>query len=129
MDEEDTHRTQNYQSGLLEDGVCLSKWVIEEGSPSFSWSGLLTPSGHVHLCVSRTRSRKSIVENETHGKIFLSGPTLQGQHLLRKKVKVFDANSSSFYLGGEEASIQKKEPQVKKTLVERTKPSQFQHIS
>ncbi|GJV48738.1 leucine-rich repeat protein [Tanacetum coccineum] len=30
------------------------------------------------------------------------------------KVTVFDANSSSFYLGGEEASIQKKEPQVKK---------------
>ncbi|GJZ09456.1 leucine-rich repeat protein [Tanacetum coccineum] len=41
---------------------------------------------------------------------------------------VFDANSSSFYLGGEEASIQKKEPQVKKRLAERTKPSQFQHI-
>ncbi|GKA91141.1 hypothetical protein Tco_0813011 [Tanacetum coccineum] len=40
MDEEDTQRIQNYQSGLLEDGVCLSKWVIEEGGPSFSWSGL-----------------------------------------------------------------------------------------
>ncbi|PWA64442.1 leucine-rich repeat protein [Artemisia annua] len=30
---------------------------------------------------------------------------------------VFDANSSSFYLGGEEASIQKKEPQVNKRLI------------
>ncbi|GJW40850.1 kinase-like domain-containing protein [Tanacetum coccineum] len=30
---------------------------------------------------------------------------------------VFDANSSSFYQGGEEGSIQKKEPQVKKRLV------------
>ncbi|GJS58281.1 hypothetical protein Tco_0653065 [Tanacetum coccineum] len=29
---------------------------------------------------------------------------------------VFDANNSSFYLGGEEASIQKKAPQVKKRL-------------
>ncbi|GJR48931.1 hypothetical protein Tco_1317034 [Tanacetum coccineum] len=40
LDEEDTQRIQNYQSGLLKDGVCLSNWVIEEGGPSFSWSGL-----------------------------------------------------------------------------------------
>ncbi|GJV09903.1 hypothetical protein Tco_1351444 [Tanacetum coccineum] len=35
LDEEDTQRIQNYQSGLLEDGVRLSNWVIEEGGPSF----------------------------------------------------------------------------------------------
>lgn len=35
LDEEDTQLIQNYQSGLLEDGVRLSNWVIEEGGPSF----------------------------------------------------------------------------------------------
>nr|GEW91214.1 hypothetical protein [Tanacetum cinerariifolium] len=35
LDEEDTQRIQNYQSGLLEDGVRLSNWVIEEGGSSF----------------------------------------------------------------------------------------------
>lgn len=35
LDEEDTKLIQNYQSTLLEDGVRLSNWAIEEGGPSF----------------------------------------------------------------------------------------------
>ncbi|XP_071687925.1 pentatricopeptide repeat-containing protein At2g30100, chloroplastic-like [Rutidosis leptorrhynchoides] len=36
LDTEDTQLIQNYQSTLLEDGVRLSNWVIEEGGPSFN---------------------------------------------------------------------------------------------
>lgn len=35
FDTQDTQLIQNYQTTLLEDGVRLSNWVIEEGGPSF----------------------------------------------------------------------------------------------
>ncbi|GKC00703.1 hypothetical protein Tco_0986839 [Tanacetum coccineum] len=43
----------------------------------------------------------------------------------QERVQLFDANSSSFYLGSEVSSVQKEKTQVKKkTLVKRKKSSQ-----
>nr|GEV80485.1 callose synthase 7-like [Tanacetum cinerariifolium] len=56
-------------------------------------------------------------------KIYPSGPVRvsRSTSAAEEGDTVFDANSSSFYLGGEEASIQKKAPQMKKRLVEQVR--------
>ncbi|GKB16554.1 leucine-rich repeat protein [Tanacetum coccineum] len=72
----------------------------------------------VKLKVTATRSNDSRWLNPAPlpPKIYPSGPVRASRSTSAAEEgdTVFDANSSSFYLGGEEASIQKKERQVKK---------------
>lgn len=68
LDVEDTQLIQNYQSTLLEDGVRLSDWVIQEGGPSFHgvvYERLLA----MYICAGRgLEAEKQLWEMKLAGK-------------------------------------------------------------